>query len=123
MTQRNYLLLFERERTEGSAEDAFDDLRTDYNWTFNFRFVGRHQLDSDVFRKPDEDEREDNIRIERDILVVTLAWDGDAKDLMKVLDDYHHKTACGGYFTVVGDSRCGWVEPVSVVGWRDEINA
>lgn len=125
MTQRNYLILFERERLpEGSTpEQAFKDLVSDYNHTYPFKFVGHHQLDDDVFRKPDEDETEDHIRIERDIIVCSIAWDGEPDQLMHTLDEYHHKAAAAGYFTIIGDIRCGWVEPVSIVGWRDRIDA
>lgn len=123
MRNKQHLILFERERIDGTAEEAFKDLVSDYTHRFAFKFVGRYQLEDDVFRKPDEDEAADDIRTERDILVVTLDCVETPAELMKVLDDHHHDTACGGYFSILGNVRCGWVDPVDITGWRGQANA
>lgn len=122
MAERNYLILFERERFLGagtSFEDRFKDLRADYNNKYDFKFVGLHEIDNDVFREPaDEDEI-----VERDIILCLLAFDGEPDQLMKQLDDDHADMAAQGFFNILGDCCCGWVEPINITGWRDRTDA
>jgi hypothetical protein len=104
-----YLLLFERERFDNTAEQSLNDLNFDYAGRWAFDLVGRHQIDADVFRKPCE---EDEIT-ERDIIACTVAFDGTAEQLVHKIDHDCHEVSAGGFFSVIGEIS-GSVKPVAV---------